>query len=239
LTITINNENVSFNLGIGLIGKSFKISDIKSCKPVRNSFIYGIGIHMLPNGWLYNVTGLKAIELQLNNKKTVVRIGTNKPEEISEIIQALIGKNVTEGIKNLENKRQNRPIWIIISFALIVLLIPMALIFSGNRGTDAQVDNRGLIIRGTYGLTIPLNEIIHVDTISSLPRITMRNNGYAFQKTRIGNFRTADRAQVKLYVKIGIKPYIVITSKDRVPIYLNFDDKQRTIKLYEDLKHEK
>lgn len=191
---------------------------------------------MLPNGWLYNVTGLKAIELQFNNKKSVVRIGTNQSEEISEIIQGLIGKNVPEEINSTENNILIRPIWIIISIALIVLLIPLALIFSGNRVTEIQIVQNGLTIKGFYGLTIPFKELIQVDTISSLPRITMRTNGYAFGMTRIGNFRTADKNQIKLYIKIGIKPYILIKSKDRVPIYINFEDQQRTIKLYEDLK---
>ena len=80
MTIIINTRDVSFILGIGLVSKSYKISDLRSCKPVTNSVLSGIGIRMLPNGWLYNVTGLKAIELQFRNKKSVVRIGTDRPE---------------------------------------------------------------------------------------------------------------------------------------------------------------
>ena len=37
LTIIVDNVNVSFKLGIGLIGKSYKIADISSCKPITNS----------------------------------------------------------------------------------------------------------------------------------------------------------------------------------------------------------
>ena len=72
------------------MGKSYKISDIKYCRTVSNSVINGIGIRMLPNGWLYNVSGLKAIELQFKNRKSVIRIGTDKPDEISQLIQSLI-----------------------------------------------------------------------------------------------------------------------------------------------------
>ncbi|MBD98769.1 MAG: hypothetical protein CMO34_02915 [Verrucomicrobia bacterium] len=90
LTIIINSKTVSFKLGIGLFGKSYNISDIKSCRPVSNSVLDGIGIRMLSNGWLYNLSGLKAIELQFKSRKSIVRIGTNQPEEISQVIQSLI-----------------------------------------------------------------------------------------------------------------------------------------------------
>lgn len=93
LKIKVNNSHLSFKLGIGLFSKKYKISDIKSCRPVSNSLINGIGIRMISNGWLYNVSGLKAIEIQFKNKKSVVRIGTNKPKEICQLIQSLIDGN--------------------------------------------------------------------------------------------------------------------------------------------------
>jgi len=96
LTIIIDDKFVTFKLGIGLVSKSYKIADLKSCKPIATSVWNGIGIRMLPNGWLYNVSGLKAIELQFANKKSIVQIGTNKPDEISQLIQSLIGRGNTE-----------------------------------------------------------------------------------------------------------------------------------------------
>ena len=74
LTIIVDNETISFKLGIGLLGKSYEISEIKSCKPVKNLWIYGVGIRKLPNGWLYNVSGLKAIELRFKDSTKVIRI---------------------------------------------------------------------------------------------------------------------------------------------------------------------
>ena len=96
LTIIVDDKFVTFKLGIGLVRKSYKISDLKSCRPVTNSALNGIGIRMLPNGWLYNVTGIEAIELQFHNKNSIVRIGTNKPDEISQLIRSLMGRGNTE-----------------------------------------------------------------------------------------------------------------------------------------------
>lgn len=87
LTILIDNEHVSFKFGMGWFGKKYKLSEIDSCVPVKNQVLHGIGIRFIGNGWLYNVSGLKAIELRFKNKKSVVRIGTDKPEEICELVR--------------------------------------------------------------------------------------------------------------------------------------------------------
>jgi len=90
LTIMVDDITFSFKLGIGIFSKSYKIDEIESCNSVKNKFIFGWGIHLIPNGWLYNVSGFKAIELTFKNSNKVVRIGTNKPEEIVELMQRLI-----------------------------------------------------------------------------------------------------------------------------------------------------
>lgn len=87
LTIKISDNSVSFKFGIGWFGKSYQLSEISSCAAVKNSWLAGIGIRWMGNGWLYNVSGLKAIELTFKNKNSVVRIGTDQPEEICEIFQ--------------------------------------------------------------------------------------------------------------------------------------------------------
>jgi hypothetical protein len=235
LTITVDQTKVSFKLGIGLVRKSYKISDVKSCKSVTNSIFNGIGIRMLPNGWLYNVTGLKAIELQFRNKKSVVRIGTNQPEEICGLIQSMIGSGtIANDSVEKQTKRWLNPLWI------IPVLLVSGLVFIPNyTETKVNFEPNDFRIKGVFGLTIPYAEIEHVDTISNMPKISLRTNGYAFGKTLIGNFKLADDSRVKLFVKRGYAPYIMISSKGRVTIYINFKDKQRTIDLYNNLTNKK
>jgi len=64
-------------------------------------------------------------------------------------------------------------------------------------------------------------------------------NGYALGKTKIGNFRLTDGEDVKLYVKSGFPPYILIHSRNNKPIYINFEDSRKTIELYNDLMKNK
>jgi hypothetical protein len=227
LTIKIDRSNVSFTLGIGLVTKSYKISDIKLCKPVTNSVFQGIGIRMLPNGWLYNVSGLKAIELHFHHKNSIVRIGTDKPEEISQIIQSLIGKENQNGESVTVTRTWTNYLWI-----GVVLLIPAFIAIPYFRETETLVDNHGIKIKGVYGVSIPYTDIQQIDTVSFLPDISYRTNGYALGNTLIGNFKLSDGNRVKLFIKEGFTPYILIKSKEQMPVYLNFKERLKTIELY-------
>ncbi len=235
LTITINKQQVSFRLGIGWFGKSYRLSDIRSCRPVTNSALTGFGIRRLRNGWLYNVTGFRAIELAFNNRNSVVRIGCSKPDEISNLIHSLTGKESTVVSVGKSNSKWSSPLWVIL--IVVVLLLTVVPLFQEAR---TEIRKEEFKIRGVYGMTIPYSEIIQIDTIPVLPAITLRTNGYALGNTLIGNFRLSDKTQARLFVKKGLPPFVLIRSNDRVPVYINFKDKMKTINLYNNLveRHE-
>ncbi|MCL1932850.1 MAG: hypothetical protein FWF53_03415 [Candidatus Azobacteroides sp.] len=96
ITITIDESYFSFKLGIGLIKKKYKIENIKSCNlysGIHKGF--GVGTKVSFAGKMlkqYNVTGLKAIELQFYDNDIIVKIGTPQPDEISQCVQELIKK---------------------------------------------------------------------------------------------------------------------------------------------------
>lgn len=81
LTVTVTNDQVTLSFGIGVIRKTIPCARIRSARIVRNPWYYGWGIHLIPNGWLYNVSGFDAVELTLDNGR-IVRIGTDKPQEL-------------------------------------------------------------------------------------------------------------------------------------------------------------
>ena len=58
-------------------------------RAVRNKWIYGWGIRRLPGGWMYNVWGLDAIELDLVSGKRF-RIGTDDPDGLLAAITAVV-----------------------------------------------------------------------------------------------------------------------------------------------------
>jgi hypothetical protein len=90
ITITITKTTLSFSMGMGLIKKTYPISDIQSCTPIKNNIINGWGIRRILGGWLYNVSGFQAIELRFKNENKIIRIGTDKPNEVVEEVKKLL-----------------------------------------------------------------------------------------------------------------------------------------------------
>jgi hypothetical protein len=228
LTISIDSNNLSFNLGVGLFSKKYLIADIKSCKPVKNNPFYGIGIRLIPGGWLYNVTGLEAVELSFKNRNSKIRIGTNQPEEIATMINKMIENDKSESTSTYTKKTNY---FLILSIILLALILPFGIILSGKREIKIKIENSGFSLLGMYGLTIKYSDIKQLDTISSFPKIRRRTNGYAFGRTLKGNFTLNDQTKVKLFITEDNPPYIYVKSDD-VNIYINFKNRDKTVELF-------
>jgi hypothetical protein len=231
LTIYIDDTYIKFKLGIGLIAKKYLISDIQNCKSVHNNPIYGVGIRKIPKGWLYNVTGLSAIELSFKNQKSIVRIGTNQPDKIAEEISRLIIPDHSESFSEYKEKTGKTLAMII---TIMVFFFITILIITGLRETGVTTTKSDIRIKGMYGLKINYSDIIQLDTISKLPGIRLRTNGFAFAKNLKGNFRLQDQENAKLFIKAGTPPYILIRTKD-LNIYLNNKDPKKTVDLFKTL----
>lgn len=231
ITIAVSQTQVSFKMGLGLFGKTYPMSDIRQCLPVNNSVFAGIGIKILANGWLYNVSGYKTIELQFKSKYSVVRIGTDKPEEISEYIQSILaGRYATYGSSERPARRWINP-WL----GLVLLVVFLVLVVPNWVGIKASCEPDVLKIKGMYSLAIPYTQIEKLDTLSSLPPISLRTNGYAFYKTLIGNFRLSDGREVKMYIRKDSGPVICVQSKGNVPVYIGLGERAKTVELYNQL----
>ena len=94
LTTEVTEDRFSFRFGAGLIRRSWLLSEIESCVPVRNPWYYGWGIHLTRAGWLYNVSGAEAVELKLRDGKTL-RVGTDEPEALCRAIRMMRGNAIT------------------------------------------------------------------------------------------------------------------------------------------------
>jgi len=85
LTVEISNDHLGIHFGVGIVKKRFEIKDIEKAYPVRNRWYYGWGIRLIPHGWLYNVSGLDAIEIVMSSGKRY-RIGTDQPNELMQAV---------------------------------------------------------------------------------------------------------------------------------------------------------
>ena len=73
-------------------GSAVGATEIVGAEPVRNEWHYGWGIRFTAFGWLFNVSGLDAVELALDSGKRV-RIGTDEPRRLAEAVRAFIAGN--------------------------------------------------------------------------------------------------------------------------------------------------
>ena len=78
LTVTVDESDVSIAFGRGWPHRTIARAAIVSHAPVRNSWWYGWGIRWIPGGGLWNVWGLDAVELILDNGRRF-RIGIDDP----------------------------------------------------------------------------------------------------------------------------------------------------------------
>ena len=86
LTVVVTSRDLVVSFGIGLIRRTILIQDIRDAQVVRNPWYYGWGIRLTPRGWLYNVSGFDAVELELKNNRRF-RIGTDEPQKLLDAIQ--------------------------------------------------------------------------------------------------------------------------------------------------------
>lgn len=82
LTIEIGERTITLKFGIGIIQKTISIEDIEQTIAVRNKWWYGFGIRRMPTGWMWNISGFDAVEIQYKDSSKLFRIGTADSQEL-------------------------------------------------------------------------------------------------------------------------------------------------------------
>lgn len=89
LTVSVDSERVQVRFGVGLIRFAFPVRQIRSVRPVTNSPLYGWGLRLTLTGWLFNVSGRRAVEIELRDARRI-RLGTDEPEALARAIEQVI-----------------------------------------------------------------------------------------------------------------------------------------------------
>ncbi len=232
MTIIIDDTYLTFIMGIGLVKKSYPLSDIESCRPVRNNVMDGIGIRMTSSGWLYNVSGLSAVEISFKNRKSKIRIGTDKPEEIAKEVGAKITV-LQAGSFYEKSGRQGSYLTVAVLTVFIGILV--FIFVSGSREPAVTFSDSSMTISGMYGLSVGYADIISADTLQTLPGIKARTNGFAAGSILKGHFKLSGNSKVMLFLKEENPPFILINTKT-TPIYLNSANPVRTREYFKNIK---
>jgi hypothetical protein len=92
LTVTVDAAAVRLAFGMEVLRREVPLDEIAEARKVRNAWYSGWGVRVIPNGRLYNVGGLDAVELRLDNGR-VVRVGSDEPDVLLMAVQrALDGR---------------------------------------------------------------------------------------------------------------------------------------------------
>lgn len=87
LEVNVDAAEIRVSFGPGLFHKRIALATVAECRPVRNHWLMGWGVRYCGGGWMWNVSGLDAVELRLKNGK-LFRIGTDDPQGLSQAIQS-------------------------------------------------------------------------------------------------------------------------------------------------------
>lgn len=82
LTVTVDQAGVSCQFGpVGVIRKRLALAEIRRAAAIRTSPLWGWGLRLTPRGWLWNVSGLDAVEFEMTNG-TRFAVGTDEPQAL-------------------------------------------------------------------------------------------------------------------------------------------------------------
>lgn len=89
LTVTVEGEHVVAAFRYGWPRRRIDLATVHRVDVVRNSWWYGFGVRITPHGWLYNVWGLDAVQLNFDDG-TAFRIGTDEPDALADALRSRI-----------------------------------------------------------------------------------------------------------------------------------------------------
>ena len=80
--VTVYDGEVSVRFRWGWPERRYSLADVHRVDVVRNKWWYGFGIRITPHGWMYNVWGLDAVQLNFHDGQTF-RIGSDEPARLA------------------------------------------------------------------------------------------------------------------------------------------------------------
>lgn len=89
LSVVVDDRAVRLWFGFGSLRREVMLADVTAARRVRNHWYAGWGVRIIPGGRLYNVGGLDAVELEMDNGR-VVRVGTDQPDALLAAVKAAL-----------------------------------------------------------------------------------------------------------------------------------------------------
>ena len=238
LTVEVDGETLRARFGIGLVGKTVALADVRTFSSVRNPWYWGWGIRLYPGGTLYNVSGAEAVEIVLNDGRRF-RVGTDEPTKLAGAIQRVVGEPlpVAPGEPAARPRLVSKLVFIaVLAVALLAAGAGAFAVFGMGGPPTVTVTATGVSVKGAlYGVDAPFDQVTSVTLDPSLPRVLRRTNGYASGGTLRGHFDLDGLGKGQLFVEKAHPPFIHVQTSSGC-FFLNDENPARTEALYQELK---
>ena len=89
LTVEVGDGELRFHFGPGFWRKRVALDEVTAATSTQNSWWEGWGIRITPRGMLYNVSGTRAVEVEVRSGRRF-RIGTDEPDALVQAIRTAI-----------------------------------------------------------------------------------------------------------------------------------------------------
>jgi hypothetical protein len=240
LTVEVDPERVRLVFGLGLVRKTIRLADVAAFQPVRNPWIVGWGIRLIPGGQLWNVSGLDAVELALRDGR-VFRIGTDEPDALARALETATGRpssdtrgGVAAGLPPPPRRSAARP-WALLGVVLAVVALVLVTAVFQSRPPVVTVDGSGFEVETPfYGQRYPAEDVQSIELVSRLPPIEARTNGFSAAGVLRGWFRVRGLGEGKLFLDVGNAPWILVRLREGFVI-LGLDGPERTRAVYDEM----
>jgi hypothetical protein len=234
LTVTVEERELRARFGIGLVGTTVPLDQVVSCAVVENSWLWGWGIRLYPGGRLYNVSGLRAVELVLQDGRRV-RIGSDEPEALAVALRPFVGARPGPPAIEPRGAVPWRILGWVLGLAAIGFLVWLVFMSHAEmQPPRANLTATALEVKSfLYGAELPLREITEVSLETRLPGLR-RTNGFAASGVLRGHFSAAELGSGMVFADQGNPPFLVVRTATTFLI-VGFPDPGQTQALHDAL----
>ncbi len=126
---------------------------------------------------------------------------------------------------------------IILGSIIVVVVTIVVIVMMNGSSKPAVYEIKGgeLVITGSFGVSVPLDDIASLELTQAAPDIATRTNGAGIGSMYKGEFKLADGRKARLYIDDEISPFIRFIQGDTV-FYLNSGSPESTQALFEEIQ---
>jgi hypothetical protein len=235
LTVVVDRERITAKLGLGLFRRRIPLADVQSFRKVRNPWYFGWGVRLIPGGWMYNVSGLSAVELVLRSGRRF-RIGTDQPDALFDALRQRLGEPGEPVPDPTRGRAYLLAMVVGISAGVLILIAVGILLLVESRPPRITVAPGSLEVESAlYDDEVADGALEAVALLDQLPPIRSRTNGFALGGLLRGSFALQDGRKARLYVDAGAPPFVEVRHAGGVLIF-NAEQADETRALYESLR---